>query len=59
MEENVEKIDNEMSDFVEDLQKQIMKDIPYTSPYWAEDIAISLLSTVSGSLHFSTKNNRI
>lgn len=59
MEENVEKIDNEMSDFVEDLQKQIMKDIPYTSPYWAEDIAISLLSTVSGSLHFSTKIGRV
>lgn len=59
MEENVEKIDNKMSDFVEDLQKQIMKDIPYTSPYWAEDIAISLLSTVSGSLHFSTKIGRV
>ena len=59
--ENVnEKIKNEeLSDFVEELQKQIMEDIPYTSPYWAEDIAISLLSTVSSNLQFSTKIGRV
>ena len=59
IENRVDGIGRETSDFVEELQKQIMGDIPYTSSYWAEDIAISLLSTVSSNLQFSTKIGRV
>ncbi len=49
----------EKDDFVMDLQKQIMMDIPHTNKYWAENIAISLLSSVSGNLEYNTKIGKV
>lgn len=57
-----EQFEDEISstgDIVSEIQGIIMRDIPFTSSYWAEDIAIALLSTVSSNLYFSTKIGRV
>ena len=58
-EENIGDSEKSEDDFVKDLQKQIMQDIPFTNSFWAEDIAISLLSAVSGNLQFYTRVGRV
>jgi hypothetical protein len=47
-----------LPDFIEDYKNEILSHIP-TNPNWAEDIAISLLSTFCANIRTETKMGRI